>query len=224
MREPEPRPTTAPAVSLVAERFGQTRLPTISTPVMADGDKEVVLGLFLEVLSMELTPSLRMGAIRARPSTLTVSLHVASPALRAALPQTGFQLGALELDRAGHISALRVIPTVQPFKPLETRSAFQIGGVSIVPENSHERLQLTPGGNAPMRMHLLANLELAGVELSSTFQIAQIVLKARGNNVRVTLNPEAASQEQTGATCQTGAIQLDGAARLAEVVLTPVSG
>ena len=92
------------------------------------GMNQVILGLFLEVISMQLTPALRMGTICARLSSLTASLHVASPQLRAALPPNGFELGAVDLDRNGRIAAMRVIPTIQPFTPLETRNALQIGG------------------------------------------------------------------------------------------------
>jgi hypothetical protein len=218
-----PRPEMAPDVSIVSERTGSSKGPTLSAPVVSDGANEVVLGLFLEVVSMQLTPSLRMGTIRARPSSLTVSLHVASAALRAALPDTGFQLGPVDLDRTGRISAFRVMPTVQKFMPLETRNAFQIAGVAVVPENSHNHLQLTATPNAPMRMHLLAQLDLAGVELSTTFQISQLLLKTHGQTVRVTLNASALGGDQTGTICETAGVRLDGSGRIVELLLNPVS-
>jgi hypothetical protein len=195
----------------------------MAAPVFASGTNDVVLGLFLEVVSMQLTPALRMGTIRARPSSMTVSLHAASAALRAALPANGFQLGAIDLDRFGKIAVLRVIPTVQPFMPLETRNALQIGSVAVVPSNSHNRLQLTPSATAPMRMHLLSQFEVAGVELSSAFQISQLVLKIRPGSVRVTLNEQAVGQDQAGTACEIAAVQMDGTARLAELTLNPIA-
>jgi DNA-binding response OmpR family regulator len=224
-RQPAPQTGIAPDVSIAAERQGPPPRPpaTISPPIIASGMQEVVLGLFLEVVSLQLTPALRMGAIRTRPSSLTASLLVASPELGAVLPPKGFQLGPIELDRTGKISSIRVVPTVQPFLPLETRSAFQIGGVAVVPENSHERLQLTSAGNAPMRMHLQAKLELAGVELSSDFQVSKLVLKFLSNKVRVTLNAQAIGRENEGTTCEIAAVHLDGAGRLVGLLLNPVS-
>ena len=73
-----------------------------------------------------------------------------------------------------------------------------------------------------MRMHLLAQLEVAGVELSSNFQIAQLVLKSRSNTVRVTLNEESIGQEKSGTACETTGVQLDAMARLSELTLNPV--
>jgi DNA-binding response OmpR family regulator len=218
-----PRPGLTSTLPSRIEAPASLRAGAMTAPVLATGMNEVVLGLFLEVISLQLTPALRMGTIRAKPSSLTASLHVASPALRAALPPNGFQLGAIDLDRSGRIAAIRLIPTVQPFLPMQTRNALHIGGVAVVPENSHELLQLTPSADASMRMHLLASMEVAGVELSSTFQISQLILKTRSNNVRVTLNEQAVESEQSGATCETIGVQLDGAARLKELTLNPVS-
>jgi DNA-binding response OmpR family regulator len=217
-----PRPGLISTLPARVETEAPVRSGAIGAPVLKTGVHEVVLGLFLEVVSLQLTPALRMGTIRAKPSSLTVSLHAAAPALRAALPPNGFQLGAIDLDRSGRIATIRLTPTVQPFTPLRTRNALQIGGVSVVPENSHELLQLTPSAEASMRMHLLAPMEVAGVELASNFQIAQLVLKSRTNKVRVTLNEQAIEPEQSGTTCETSAVQLDGAARLKELTLNPI--
>ena len=71
-------------------------------------------------------------------------------------------------------------------------------------------------------MQLLANLELAGVELSTNFQVSQLVLKSRGNNVRVTLSSQSVGQEQTGTTCETADVRLDSSARIAELLLNPI--
>ncbi|MDQ2823964.1 MAG: response regulator [Verrucomicrobiota bacterium] len=217
----EPTPS-GPARTYVAAP-DTMKVRTISAPVLSTQPNDVVLGLFLEVVSMQLTPSLRMGTIRAKPSSSAVSLHVSPVALRAALPaQTAFQLGPVELDADGRIATLRLIPTLQPFQHLQTLNACQIGGVAVVSVNSHECVQLTPTTTAPMTMQLLAQLELAGVELSANFQVAQLVLKNYSNTVRVMLGVEALGQEQTGATCETAAVRLDNSARIAELLLNPI--
>lgn len=218
MQTPPPRPPVQTLAPFPA-RIGQE---PAAVPVLAQKPNEIVLGLFLEVVSIQLTPSLRLGTLRARPSSQTISLQVASPALIAALPPTGFQLGAVDLDRHGRIANLRVKPSVQPFTPLATRNLLQIGGVSLVPHNSHENLQLTPTPNGPMRMQLIAHLETAGVELSNTFQISNIVLKNRSNRVRVTLSEHAITPEKTGTVCEITSVQIDGGAHIVELTLNPV--
>ena len=194
----------------------------VNTRIISDGTNEVILSLFLEVVSVQLTPELRMGAIRAKPSSGEVSLHILSPNVQAGIPQTGFKLGEVSLDGKGRIATMRLVPTMTPFKAAPTQNALQIGGVSVVPIDSTSRVQLTPGAGTPMTLQLLAQLDLAGVELSPTFQVSQIVLKDRGRPIRVTLSAQPSGSEQNGSVCETVAVRLDHAARISELLLTPV--
>ena len=194
-------------------------LPRTAPTIPSVEKNEVVLGLFLEVMSMQLTPQLRMGAIRARPASGPVSLHFLSP--QSAMPnEIGFQLGAAELNEKREISTLRLIPSTKPFEPAQTRNAFEIGGVALVPSETRARVQLTPAGTTPMTMELLAKLEMGGVELSSTFQVAQLVLKWQSSAVRITLNPKA--PERNGASFQASSVVLDKSGRIAELLLSPI--
>jgi len=231
----EPIAAARPEPAPISPRIEETKRPqkspeqirspepaAIAVPIIPIGASDVVLGLFLDVVSVQLTPELRMGSIRARPSSREVSLHIASAAMRAALPETGFQLGTIGLDEKGRIATMRLIPTRQPFKAAQTRNALEIGGITVVPMDSTKRVQLTPTADCRMTMHLLAQLELAGVELSSTFQISQLVLKTRNNTVRVTLNPQSSGQESSGTKCETLAVHLDHSAQITELLLNPI--
>jgi two-component system, OmpR family, alkaline phosphatase synthesis response regulator PhoP len=224
-REPRRAPLTAAVETVPApEKYPISRTPesvaSRIVPVAAGGSSDTVLGLFLEVLAMQLTPELQMGAIRAKPASLIASLHLPSAAVRNAIPaEMGFQLGAADLDRNGRITTVRIIPTARPFQPAQTRNAFQIGGVSVVPNDARARVQLTPAGSTPMTMELLAHLDLAAAELSPTFQVARLILKWPTNIVRVTLNPKA--PEQSGARFEVAAVRLDQSKRIAELLLKP---
>jgi hypothetical protein len=194
----------------------------ISAPILSTSNN-AIFGLFLDVLSMQFTPQLQMGTIRARPSSLTVSLHLPTAALRDSLPvQTGFQLGRTELDANGHIANMRLIPTMKPFQPAKTRNAFEIGDVAVVPGDKRERVQLTPTVTAPMTMQLLAHLDLVGVELSPTFQVSHVVLKWRSSRVRVTLSAKATAGETQGAEFEITVVQLDPDGRITELLLNPI--
>lgn len=221
---PQPRPEIAvpqPPPEMIRPVRGLPRTAPSSLPVPAVERNEVVLGLFLEVMSMQLTPQLRMGAIRARPASSTVSLHFLSAAAQNAMPtEIGFQLGAAELNDKGEIAFLRLVPSAKPFEPTKMRNAFEIGGVALVPGETRARVQLTPAGTTPMTMELIAQLEMGGVELSSTFQVAQLVLKWQSSAVRITLNPKA--PERNGATFQASSVVLDKNGRISELLLSPV--
>jgi two-component system, OmpR family, alkaline phosphatase synthesis response regulator PhoP len=226
----EPEPPPAQQARVVEEmpprpeapRIPRAPQPALSTivPVAASDSSDTVLGIFLEVLAMQLTPRLQMGAIRAKPASLIASLHLSSARVRDAIPrEIGFQLGPVELDRNGRVTTVRIIPTAKPFQPAQMRNAFEIGGVSVVPNNARTRVQLTPAGTTPMTMELLAHLHLAGVELSATFQTERLILKWPTNIVRGTLNPKA--PEQSGAPFEIARVRLDPLGRIAELLLKP---
>jgi DNA-binding response OmpR family regulator len=209
-----PSPLAAPIVGLT---------PAIAQPPMIRPVGEAnraVLGLVLEVVSMQLTPQLQMGAIRARPASGIVALHLTSAATRGAIPpETAFQLGPAELGANGRISSLRVIATTQPLQRGPVRNSFEIGGVALIPNHTRARVQLTPAGTTPMTIELLAHLEVGSVQLSATFQVAQLILKWPTNIVRVTLDPK--SPDKTGANFQPSEIWLGSDGRITELLLQP---
>ena len=221
--KPRHAPTTttlAPVESHIEERTPMTPSPPTIRVAPADGNA-AVLGIFLEVLSMQLTPQLQMGAIRARPASLIASLRLQSAAARSAIPaEIGFQLGPTKLNRDGRISMVRLLPTSKPFQPTQTRTSFEIGGVALIPNETRARVQLTPAGTTPMTMELITHLELNAVELSASFQVAQLILNWTTNAVRVTLNPKA--PEQTAAKFELRVVRLDGSGRIAELLLQPI--
>jgi len=215
-----PAPTLAPVQSHIERHTpAPAAAPTIRV-APTDGNAAVI-GVFLEVLSMQLTSQLQMGAIRARPSSMIASLRLQSAATRSAIPsELGFQLGPARLNGDGRISALRLIPTLKPFQPSPTRTAFEIGGVALIPNETRARVQLTPAGTTPMTMELFARLELDAVELSASFQVAQLILNWNANTVRVTLNPKA--PEQSAAKFDMRVLKLDDSGRIAELLLSPI--
>jgi DNA-binding response OmpR family regulator len=215
-------PRRAPVTLAPAESHFEQRAPAAAPTIRVaptDGNT-AVLGIFLEVLSMQLTSQLQMGAIRARPSSLTASLRLQSAAARSAIPaELGFQLGPAKLGGEGRISMMRLVPTSKPFQPAQMRTAFEIGGVALIPNETRARVQLTPAGTTPMTMELRANLELNAVELTPNFQVAQLILNWNTSVVRVTLSPKA--PEQTAAKFDLRVLKLDDSGRIAELLLSP---
>ena len=100
------------------------------------------------------------------------------------------------------------------------RTAFEIGGVALIPNETRARVQLTPAGTTPMTVELRAHLELNAVELTPGFQVAQLILNWSTNVVRVTLNPKA--PEQAAARFDLRVLKLDDSGRIAELLLSPI--
>jgi CheY-like chemotaxis protein len=182
---------------------------------------EVLLDLPLDVVAMQVNAAFQIGAIRARPASLTVAIEIPALTATAALPlKTGFHLGPIDLDATGCISIVRLIPTSQPFRPVQTRSAFEIGGVTGVPANERERFQLMSTAASRMTMQLFVPLELISVELAPNLEIRQLVLRCRGKAVRVSLNSQ--NLQAQSASFEATRVQLDQSRRIDELTLTPI--
>src|SRR5207237_2390400 len=190
-------------------------------PVLAPN--EVLLDLPLDVVSMQFDASFQIGSIRARPASPTVAIEIPALAACTALPlETAFRLGPVDLDNAARISIVRLAPTAQRFQAVATHAAFEIGGVTVVPANERERLQLMSAATSTMTMQLLAPLELESVEFSPNLEVRQLVLRCRSRAVRVTLNSES-SPTRSGANFETTMVKLDETRHLSELTLEPVA-
>jgi DNA-binding response OmpR family regulator len=175
----------------------------------------VVLGLGMEVISVQFTPRFQIGTIRAKPSATTLSLtQLLMPSDAENRWGAGFELGAVELGSDGRIRSLRVRPTRKPADSIRTHNGFDINDVNLVDETAC--IQFTAGTSAPMTMQLVAVFKVAGVELSDQFEVAQLVLQPESTRVRITLDPQAGA---TGMEFETVGVRLDASARIAEFVL-----
>lgn len=176
----------------------------------------VVLGLGMEVISVQFTPRFQIGTIRAKPSATTLSLtQLLMPADAENRWGAGFELGAVELGSDGRIRSMRVRPTRKPAESIRTHNGFDINDVNLVNETAC--IQFTAGTSAPMTMQLVAVFKVAGVELSDQFEVAQLVLQPESSRVRITLEPQAGGA--AGTEFETVGVRLDPSGRIAEFVL-----
>jgi hypothetical protein len=206
--------TAAAAAPPITTAAAPARLASATT-------NAVVLGIALEVLAIQFSPTLQMAAIRARPCSRTISLHVEAGALPSInLPEAGFELGPVKLDARGHIETVRLLPTTQRLGALPTHHSFPVGTISVLPWNGGKAVELTPAAAAPMMMLLSAPFELAGVELSAGFGVGALVLRARPGQLRVSLERDASNR---GAAFQTAQVLLDRSAQIAEISLDAVA-
>jgi hypothetical protein len=165
----------------------------------------------MEVVAVQFTPRFQIGAIRARPTASTLSLtHSSAPAENLL---AGFEIGPVELDAGGRIQTIRVLPTRQPAKAVETRTQLVINDLALVNQNAS--IQVTAGQSAPMTIQLVALFKVASVELSDRFEVAQLVLQPAGTRVRVILDP----QSRAISEFETAQVRLDPSQRIAEFVL-----
>jgi hypothetical protein len=177
----------------------------------------VVLGLGMEVISVQFTPRFQIGTIRAKPSATTLSLtQLSVPSVAGNRWGAGFELGTAELDSAGRIRTMRVRPTRRPADSIRIHTGFDINDVKLV--NEAACIQFTAGSSTPMTMQLVAFFRVAGVELSDRFEVAQLILQSESSRVRITLDPQ--SRGPAGMEFETVGVRLDASSRIAEFVLS----
>ncbi|MEY2518573.1 MAG: two-component system, chemotaxis family, protein-glutamate methylesterase/glutaminase [Verrucomicrobiota bacterium] len=187
-----------------------------SPPKLATANgSAVMLGLGMEVISVQLTPRFRIDTIRAKPTASTLSLTPSSASGSAENLLAGFEIGSVELDPRGLIKTMRVVPTRRPANSIQPRNGFAINDLALVNENAS--IEVTAKTGAAMSMQLVAMFKVAAVELSERFEVAQLVLQPQGNRVRVSLDPK--SRGLGGTEFETIEVRLDASARIAELVL-----
>jgi DNA-binding response OmpR family regulator len=190
--------------------------PSPSAKIATSNGSAVILGLGMQVISVQFTPRLQIGTIRAKPSATTLSLTQLLAVAGAENPWgPGFELGMVELDSRGQIRTLRVVPTRRPADSIRTHNGFDINQVELVNETAC--IQLIAGTVAPMTLQLVAICKVAAVELSDRFEVAQLVLQPESSRVRITLDPQA--RASVGTEFETASVSLDSFARIAEFVL-----
>jgi len=130
-----------------------------------------------------------------------------------------FHLGLVTLDAAGHLDTVCLDTGATTYEQKSTASSP--GGPQPA-SLSEDAGYFAPGISQPMTMQLLIPLDLAAIQLSSFFEIAQLVLKCHGSAVRGTLDGYNGAGE-SGATFRVSAVRLDTTQRIAELALMPVN-
>jgi len=191
--------------------------PPPTTPVASSNGGAVLLGLGMEVISVQFTPRFQVGTIRAKPSAATLSLtQLLGASGTESFWGPGFELGMVELDPRGQIRTMRVRPTRRPADSIRPHNGFDINQVKLV--NDQACIQLISGTAAPMTMQLVAMFKVVAVELSDRFEVAQLVLQPEGSRVRITLDPQ--SRGAAATEFDTVRVHLDSSTRIAEFVLS----
>jgi len=209
----QPTHTVRPAEPAL---FAQSARPQPSVAnVHASNGSAVILGLGMEVISVQFTPRFQIGTIRAKPTARTLSLTQPQPANAGNFWGPGFELGPAELDARGQIRTMRVVPTRRAADSVHTHNGFAINDVALV--NEKACIQFVAGSSAPMTMQLVARFKVAAVELTDRFEVAQLVLQPEGSRVRITLDPQ--GRAAGGTEFETVGVRLDSSGRIVEFIL-----
>jgi DNA-binding response OmpR family regulator len=195
---PLPEPENPPAGSVATEQ------------------REVTAIISCEVVSVQLAPDFRMGAMQLKPAEGIVTVRMdASGGSIALPPDKDFRMAVVQLSAERTIATLRVIPAARGLHQTPSGGDFAVDRVSAEPTTAGRQMQLTGMQGAAMRVQLIAPFQLLTVELSVDFEVAAIVLQSHSNGVRVQTGDSSAVAMQF----YVHNVQLDDAGRLASLTV-----
>ena len=208
-------PATAPVVfAAPVTPSALTRIPPDVTSLpSAPGEigKDVSVTFALEVMAMQLRPDFRMESMQLMPLDAPVGVRVADSNELSMLVETGFRMGPMELTPEGKLGTMLLMPTSQPPRLASGNNAFTVNGVRAQPGAQERVVELTAAHSEAMRVHLAARFEFLTVELSPTFEIVAVILRARAAEALIgpgggsTTSPfviERAELDETGRLCE----------------------
>lgn len=180
--------SAAPATATV-ETF---RVPSrffAETDRGASASKDVSVTFSLEVLAMKLTPDFRMDSLRLTPTDFAVGLRVDAGHDIEKLLETGFRMGPMHLTLEEKIGTILLIPTREPPWMPAAEKAFAVSAVRAQPVEEKGFVELTAATSESMRVYLTARFEFLTVELSPSFEVAAVVLRAREEAAEIWSGP-----------------------------------
>ena len=199
----------------------QTPRPEKRDGLSATSAKQAELNVTfsLDVAVVELTPLLRLDAIRLVPFNRTVALQISEPnEPTSARLEASFHLGPLRLGDDGRIECARLTPTRQPGRPSAAANSLAIKSIGFQPGNSHRNLQFVAAPQESMRVQLTVPFEFVRVELSPRFELEAIFARARGT--QVLLRNGGAGP---GALFELAEVELDASGELRALLVRPMT-
>lgn len=157
----------------------------ITGPPVEGESKSVSVTFSLEVVAMQLTPDFQMASLELKPAETAVAVRVADGGELGMLVQTGFRMGPAQLSAEGRLGTILLFPTQQPPGLPPIQNSFMVNTVRATPAEQSQVVELTASKIDAMRVRLTAKFEFVRVELSPTFDVVAVVLRARDPEVGV---------------------------------------
>ncbi len=175
-KNPPPAPSI-PAAPLLS--------PPKTAPLPAGAGTDVSVTFSLEVLAMQLTPSFQMASLHLQLAEAAVAVHVADGGALGMLVETGFRMGPAQLSAHGRLGTILLFPTQKPpgFSP--GQNSFMVNTVRTEQTEQGRVVELTAAKSDAMQVRLTAQFEFVRVEMSPTFDVLAVVLRAREAEVQV---------------------------------------
>ncbi|CAN5424533.1 hypothetical protein BH20VER3_BH20VER3_14880 [soil metagenome] len=211
-------PARAEATSRVMSPPREQRSSTFSAPGM-DRPTELTVTLSLKVVDMRFRPSFALAEARLELFDPVASVKMGQQKEVQGVPlESGFRLHRLTLNGIGQIDRVRLVPTRRPPQLPVPNNSFPVATTILERVDAETELTLTAPADMSMRVVLTAAFELTSVELSDSFEVEALLLRA--GEQRVFLRNAGVA---TGQPFEIIEVQLDASSELSGMLVRVLS-
>jgi hypothetical protein len=188
--EPVSSRTTTPLI--MPEQAEPNEVPAVDTPrPVPAAHTPVQLTFSFEIISVQLTPTLKVRALHVRPASKIVTMRLApsqhpQPEMH---PQVAFEIVEIQSADSG-LGTVRLIKSPhQRQQPVAIASpSFEVAALQPVSSSDGPAVvQLAPSEQGQAHVQVTADFQMAKVEFSSRFEITAVVLNSTSRHVSVHL-------------------------------------
>ena len=188
--EPVSSRTTTPLI--MPEQAEPNEVPAVDTPrPVPAAHTPVQLTFSFEIISVQLTPTLKVRALHVRPASKIVTMRLAQSQhpQHEMHPQVAFEIVEIQSADSG-LGTVRLIKSPhQRQQPVAIASpSFEVTALQPVSSSDGPAVvQLAPSEQGQARVQVTADFQMAKVEFSSRFEITAVVLNSTSKHVSVHL-------------------------------------
>lgn len=183
----------------------------------------VELTFFLEIASMQLTPTFAMSGLQLKPTSKVVTMRLASP--QQSQPPTNlqatFEVAGIQLFD-GTIGTIRLAPSAQKKPPALSSPSLAISGLELRASAGSAPVQLTPSHQEQASVQLTAEFQIAAIEFSPLFEITAIVLNGTSKKVSMQLPGSGPNSIDSAPIFEIENVQLGGNSELGTIQVNPL--
>jgi hypothetical protein len=183
----------------------------------------VQLTFAFEIVSMQLTPTFKMGALQLRLASKVVTMRWAGSAPQSATNlQVTFEIARVQ-PAGGTLGSVWLTPSQRQFPTVVGSPSFTVGGLQLVSDFAAAPLQLTPSQQGQAAVHVIAPFQIETVEFSGLFDISSIVLNSNSKQVSVQMPGAGGSPVEGAPVFEISNLELAGSGEIGMMQLNLLS-
>jgi hypothetical protein len=173
-----------------------------------------------EITAVQLTPTLEMDALRVRPASKLVTMHLALQPHSQTTEDLQVSFEAAKIQPVGGtLGTLRMLPSPQQRTMANDSPSLEAAGLQLVPNFEAGPLQLTPSQPAQATLFVIVPCEISIVEFSPLFEIASVILNSSSKRVFVQWPGTSPGGEEGTRVCEIANLEISESGQISTMQL-----